>query len=81
MTDVRQQSEAPEELAAVSRSLGHSNLSMTTDVYAHLTRGMQQRAAGRMDAIIRRTEGRQRLAGVRLQIETPSEGLRGDYSC
>ncbi|MGI8929430.1 MAG: tyrosine-type recombinase/integrase [Candidatus Limnocylindrales bacterium] len=43
-----------EELAVVSRLLGHANLSTTADVYAHLTRGMQQRAADRMDAVPRR---------------------------
>lgn len=43
-----------EELAVVSRLLGHANLSTTADVYAHLTRGMQQRAADRMDAVLRR---------------------------
>jgi site-specific recombinase XerC len=43
--------EAGEELAAVSRSLGHSNLSTTADVYAHLTRTMQDRSAARMDGI------------------------------
>ncbi len=37
--------------------LGHSNLSTTADVYAHLTRDMQQRAADRMDAILGRASG------------------------
>lgn len=44
--------EAGEELAVVSRSLGHSNLSTTADVYAHLTRTMQDRSAARMDGIL-----------------------------
>lgn len=47
--------EQGEELAVVSRLLGHANLSTTADVYAHLTRGMQQRAADRMDAILGRS--------------------------
>jgi integrase len=48
--------EQGEDLAVVSRMLGHSNLSTTADVYAHLTRAMQQRAADRMDFILRRSE-------------------------
>jgi integrase len=44
-----------EDLAVVSRILGHSSISTTADVYAHLTRGMQDRAAQRMDGILRRT--------------------------
>ncbi len=41
-----------EELAVVSRSLGHTDLSTTADVYAHLTPAMLERAAARMDRII-----------------------------
>lgn len=41
-----------EELAVVSRSLGHADLSTTADVYAHLTPAMQKRAAERMDRIL-----------------------------
>jgi len=40
----------------VSRILGHANLSTTADVYAHLTRSMQDRAAERMDLVLRRSE-------------------------
>ena len=43
-----------EELAVISRSLGHSNLSTTADVYAHLTPAMLERSAARMDAILGR---------------------------
>ena len=46
--------EAGEELAVVSKMLGHADLGTTADVYAHLTRGMQDRAAARMDAILGR---------------------------
>jgi integrase len=49
--------EEGEDLAVVSRLLGHSNLSTTADVYAHLTRGMQQRAADRIDALLSRPTG------------------------
>lgn len=41
-----------EELAVVSRSLGHADLSTTADVYAHLTPAMLERAAARMDRIL-----------------------------
>ncbi len=41
-----------EELAIVSRSLGHADLSTTADVYAHLTPAILERAACRMDRIL-----------------------------
>ncbi|MDQ3447803.1 MAG: site-specific integrase, partial [Chloroflexota bacterium] len=44
--------EQGEELTVVSRLLGHANLATTADVYAHLTKGMQQCAADRMDGIL-----------------------------
>ena len=43
-----------EELAVISRSLGHANFSTTADVYAHLTPAMLERSAERMDAILGR---------------------------
>ena len=46
------QLEAGEELANVSKILGHSDLSTTADLYAHLTPTTQRRAADRMDAIL-----------------------------
>jgi integrase len=46
--------EAGEELGVVSKLLGHSTVSTTLDTYGHLTPGMTQRAADRMDLIIRR---------------------------
>ena len=44
-----------EDLAVVSRSLGHSNLSTTADTYAHITPAMQARSAARMDRILAKT--------------------------
>lgn len=44
--------EAGEELAVVSRSLGHSDLTTTADVYAHLTPVILKRSAARMDTIL-----------------------------
>lgn len=49
-----------EDLAVVSRILGHADLRTTADTYAHLTSRMSERAASRMDAIVRR--GRERIA-------------------
>jgi integrase len=46
--------ESGEELGVVSKLLGHSTVSTTLDTYGHLTPGMTQRAADRMDVIIRR---------------------------
>lgn len=43
-----------EELAVISRSLGHANLSTTADVYAHLTPTTLERSAARMDATLGR---------------------------
>ena len=43
-----------EELAVISRSLGHANLSTTADVYAHLTPAMLERSAARIDGILGR---------------------------
>ena len=43
-----------EDLAVISKALGHSNLSTTADVYAHLTPAMLERTAARMDAVLAR---------------------------
>jgi len=40
------------ELAIISRSLGHADLSTTADVYSHLTPAMVARSASRMDVIL-----------------------------
>ena len=42
-----------EELVVVSRTLGHSTISTTADVYAHVTPATLQRSAERMDGILR----------------------------
>ena len=46
------QIEAGEELANISKALGHSNLSTTADIYAHLTPVTQRRMAETMDRIL-----------------------------
>jgi integrase len=43
-----------EDLAVISKALGHSNLSTTADVYAHLTPAMLDRTAARVDAVLAR---------------------------
>jgi len=48
------QLEDGEELAVISRMLGHSNFSTTANVYAHVTPASLQRSADRMDGILRR---------------------------
>jgi integrase len=45
--------EAGEDLGVVSKLLGHANLATTADVYAHLTPAMGQRAAERIDGVLR----------------------------
>jgi integrase len=45
--------ESGEDLGVVSRILGHADFSTTADVYAHLTPAMLDRAAERMDQIMR----------------------------
>ena len=46
--------EQGEELAVVSRILGHASIATTADVYGHLTGAMLGRAAERTDAILGR---------------------------
>lgn len=41
-----------DDLTVVSRSLGHGNISTTADVYAHITKAMQDRSASRQDSIL-----------------------------
>jgi integrase len=44
--------EQGEELAVISKVLGHSKLATTADIYGHLTPAMSERVAARMDAIL-----------------------------
>ena len=46
--------EQGEELAVVSRILGHASITTTANVYGHLTDAMLDRAAERMDGILSR---------------------------
>jgi integrase len=49
--------EQGEELAVVSRILGHASITTTANVYGHLSNAMQDRAAERMDAVLARRRG------------------------
>lgn len=53
--------ERGEELGVISRMLGHSQISTTADVYAHLTPAMLDRTADRMEGIL---TGRKRASGA-----------------
>lgn len=44
--------ESGEELANISKVLGHSTLSTTADFYGHLTPGISRRAAERMKSLL-----------------------------
>jgi integrase len=46
--------EQGEELAVVSRVLGHASIRTTADVYGHMTDAMLGRAAERTDVILAR---------------------------
>jgi integrase len=43
-----------EELAVISRTLGHANIATTANIYAHLTPAMLDRTAARMDDVLTR---------------------------
>jgi integrase len=42
---------AGEDLKVVSQRLGHSTLALTADLYTHVSRWTQERAAGRFDEL------------------------------
>jgi integrase len=43
-----------EELGVISRTLGHSQIATTADIYAHVTPAMLERTAARMDGVLLR---------------------------
>ena len=47
--------EQGEDLGVISKVLGHSTITTTADVYAHLTSSMTRRVADRLDVVLRRT--------------------------
>jgi integrase len=67
--------EAGEDLAIVSRLLGHTDIGTTANVYAHLSRTLQGRAADRLDGILGRSDPQMGVQmGVRRTRETPRTG-------
>ena len=44
--------EAGVDMATISKSLGHSNLATTVDIYSHLTTEMQEETAAKMAKIM-----------------------------
>ena len=46
--------EVGEELAVISKRLGHSTLSLTNDTYVHTSRAQQESAASKLDGVTRR---------------------------
>jgi integrase len=64
-----------EDLALVSRSLGHSKLSTTADTYGHVTPAMQARIAARMDRILARESA---WCGYACGYSPESKGPRSD---
>jgi site-specific recombinase XerD len=46
--------EAGEELAVISKMLGHADYSTTVDVYSHLSAERSKVAAARIDALLKR---------------------------
>ena len=52
---------AGEDSKIVAERLGHSTTRLTQDVYQHVIPGMQERAAGKMDAIFRSKEDNEKL--------------------
>jgi integrase len=47
-----------EELAVISKMLGHADYSTTVDVYSHLSAERSKVAAARIDALLKRPRGR-----------------------
>ena len=46
--------EAKVHLKMVQERLGHSTIAMTADIYSHVSSGMQQEVAGRIDDLFQR---------------------------
>ena len=53
---------AGESPKVVSERLGHSTVTLTLDTYSHVLPGMQERAASKLDAILRATSEKDRKA-------------------
>ncbi len=49
--------DAGEDMKIVSDMLGHADIRTTLNIYTHVTRQMQQRAAGKLDALLDNSGG------------------------
>lgn len=47
-----------EEIAVISKMLGHADYSTTVEVYSHLSRERSRVAAARIDGLLKRREAR-----------------------
>ena len=48
--------DAGEEIAVISKMLGHADYSMTVDVYSHLSTERSRVAAARIDGLLKRRQ-------------------------
>lgn len=73
--------EQGEEMGVISKILGDGTLATTADIYAHLTPGMSQRAAERLDVVLRPRSRHWRArarVGMAVGTDPNQEARRGD---
>ena len=54
--------DAGEEIAVISKMLGHADYATTVDVYSHLSAERSRIAAGRMDGLLKRGQAPDEVA-------------------
>ena len=54
--------DAGEEIAVISKMLGHADYSTTVDVYSHLSRERSRVAAARIDGLLKRRQLHEEIA-------------------
>ena len=71
------------DIAAISKMMGHSSIALTADTYAHLMRGMGQRAADAADALIPRAarDHSVTIPAPSTEKAPPDEGRKGPLTC
>jgi Phage integrase family len=72
--------DAGEEIAVISKMLGHADYSTTVDVYSHLSRERSRVAAARIDGLLKRREAPLEAAHRRTVVKTvvrPPSGRTG----
>ena len=68
---------AGRSLAVVSKRLGHSSVSITSDTYSHLLEGVGREAAERAAALVRRNRREQSVRAPDRATPPDRCGLRG----